>query len=105
MSEREIEYRKPATDWQTLAYWEGCGRGELVLQRCGDCGAVQRPATRRYGTAVRHSWLVGWLVLLGWLVEGSASVTLRYARPIIEITHPAFGEVLEDTAVSISARW
>ena len=41
MSEREIEYRKPATDWQTLAYWEGCGRGELVLQRCGDCGAVQ----------------------------------------------------------------
>jgi len=41
MSEREIQYRKPATDWQTLAYWEGCGRGELVLQRCGDCGAVQ----------------------------------------------------------------
>ena len=41
MSEREIEYRKPATDWQTLAYWEGCGRGERVLQRCGDCGAVQ----------------------------------------------------------------
>ena len=41
MSQREIEYRAPASDWQTLAYWEGCGRGELVLQRCGDCGAVQ----------------------------------------------------------------
>ena len=41
MSQGEIEYRKPATDWQTLAYWEGCGRSELVLQRCGDCGAVQ----------------------------------------------------------------
>ena len=37
----EIEYRKPATDWQTRAWWEGCGRGELVLQRCRDCGTVQ----------------------------------------------------------------
>ena len=41
MSQKEIEYRAPATDWQTLAYWEGCGRGEIVLQRCTDCGIVQ----------------------------------------------------------------
>ena len=41
MSQKEIEYRTPATDWQTLAYWEGCGRGEIVLQRCTDCGVVQ----------------------------------------------------------------
>jgi uncharacterized OB-fold protein len=41
MSAKEIQYKTPATDWQTLAYWEGCGRGELVLQRCGDCGVVQ----------------------------------------------------------------
>jgi uncharacterized OB-fold protein len=38
---KPIEYRKPATDWQTRGYWEGCGRGELVLQRCRDCGTVQ----------------------------------------------------------------
>jgi len=37
----EITYKTPATDWQTLAYWEGCGRGELVLQRCPSCGLVQ----------------------------------------------------------------
>ena len=41
MSEREIEYKTPAVDWQTLAYWEGCGRAEIVLQRCSDCAAVQ----------------------------------------------------------------
>ncbi|MDE0885068.1 MAG: Zn-ribbon domain-containing OB-fold protein [Myxococcota bacterium] len=41
MSPKEIEYRTPSTNWQTLAFWEGCGRGELVLQRCQDCGIVQ----------------------------------------------------------------
>ena len=38
---KEIEYATPATDWQTRAFWEGCGREELVLQRCQDCGIVQ----------------------------------------------------------------
>lgn len=37
----EIEYSAPATDWETRAFWEGCGRHELVLQRCRDCSAVQ----------------------------------------------------------------
>ena len=37
----EIEHPKPFADWETRAYWEGCGRGEIVLQRCGDCGSVQ----------------------------------------------------------------
>ena len=37
----EIEYRTPAYDWETRAFWEGCGRHELVLQRCASCRAVQ----------------------------------------------------------------
>ena len=37
----EIEYRDPAVDWETRAYWEGCARHELVLQRCRSCGLVQ----------------------------------------------------------------
>lgn len=37
----EIQYRAPAVDWETRAFWEGCGRHELVLQRCRDCGQVQ----------------------------------------------------------------
>jgi len=35
------EYAAPAIDWESRAYWEGAGRGELVLQRCRDCGVVQ----------------------------------------------------------------
>jgi uncharacterized OB-fold protein len=38
---KEIQYAAPAIDWETRAYWEGAGRGELVLQRCRDCGVVQ----------------------------------------------------------------
>jgi len=37
----EFEHPKPAASWETRAYWEGCGRGELVLQRCRDCHSVQ----------------------------------------------------------------
>ena len=37
----EIQHPKPGVDWETRAYWEGCRRHELVLQRCGDCGVVQ----------------------------------------------------------------
>ena len=38
---KEIEYNAPAMDWETRTYWEGCGRHELVLQRCRDCKTVQ----------------------------------------------------------------
>ena len=38
---KEIEYKAQPYDWETRAYWEGCGRHELVLQRCRDCGLVQ----------------------------------------------------------------
>jgi len=40
-AETTIQYAAPAIDWETRGYWEGAGRGELVLQRCGDCGVVQ----------------------------------------------------------------
>ena len=38
---QEIEYRTPACDRETRAFWEGCGRGEIVLQRCRECSVVQ----------------------------------------------------------------
>lgn len=38
---REIRHPAPVADWETRAYWEGAARGELVLQRCRACGAVQ----------------------------------------------------------------
>jgi uncharacterized OB-fold protein len=36
-----FQHPKPAASWETRAYWEGCGRHELVLQRCRACSTVQ----------------------------------------------------------------
>jgi hypothetical protein len=41
MAKQDIEYKEPYPSWETRAYWEGSGRGELVLQRCRDCQGVQ----------------------------------------------------------------
>jgi hypothetical protein len=38
---QDPHYDRPSVDWETRAYWEGAGRGELVLQRCRDCHVVQ----------------------------------------------------------------
>ncbi len=38
---KELQHPVPAASWETRAWWEGCGRGELVLQRCGACGKIQ----------------------------------------------------------------
>ncbi len=37
----EIAHPAPSASWETRGYWEGAGRGELVLQRCRDCGQYQ----------------------------------------------------------------
>ena len=31
----------PYASWETRGWWEGAGRGEIVLQRCTSCGLVQ----------------------------------------------------------------
>ena len=38
---QDPRYSRPHFDWESRAYWEGAGRGELVLQRCRDCHVVQ----------------------------------------------------------------
>jgi uncharacterized OB-fold protein len=37
----EIQHPSVAASWETRGYWEGADRGELVLQRCGECHTVQ----------------------------------------------------------------
>lgn len=37
----EIEHPLPYASWETRGYWEGAGRGEIVLQRCPSCDIVQ----------------------------------------------------------------
>ena len=37
----EIKYPTPGIDWESRAFWEGCRRHELILQRCAACAVVQ----------------------------------------------------------------
>ena len=36
-----LKHPEPGVDWETRAFLEGCGRHELILQRCRSCGVVQ----------------------------------------------------------------
>jgi uncharacterized protein len=37
----DLAHPLPHASWETRGWWEGCGRAELVLQRCTTCGLVQ----------------------------------------------------------------
>lgn len=37
----DLTHPLPYASWESRGWWEGCGRGELVLQRCTSCGLVQ----------------------------------------------------------------
>jgi uncharacterized OB-fold protein len=37
----DMTHPAPYASWETRGWWEGAGRGELVLQRCMSCGIVQ----------------------------------------------------------------
>ena len=37
----EFQHPLPYASWETRGWWEGAGRGEIVLQRCTSCGLVQ----------------------------------------------------------------
>lgn len=37
----DLQHPLVYASWETRGYWEGAGRGELVLQRCDACGTVQ----------------------------------------------------------------
>ena len=36
-----IKHPLPYASWESRGFWEGAGRGELVLQRCRKCSLVQ----------------------------------------------------------------
>lgn len=37
----EIQHPLPYASWETRGWWEGAGRGEVVIQSCRDCGTTQ----------------------------------------------------------------
>jgi uncharacterized OB-fold protein len=37
----DMTHPLPYASWESRGWWEGAGRGEIVLQRCTACGIVQ----------------------------------------------------------------
>ena len=33
----------PVANFETQEFWDGCARGQLLLQKCGGCGAYRHP--------------------------------------------------------------
>ena len=68
----------PDPDERSAPYWEALGRGELVLQRCSVCDALNHPATAT--CRVCDSGQLGWTPVLpsgrlfSWTVEGRAII-------------------------------
>jgi uncharacterized OB-fold protein len=72
VSAAEAGFPIPVPDADTQPFWDGCARGELVIQRCGRCGkwlwqprpicsSCQAPDpvwTRVSGDGVVASWMV-----------------------------------------------
>jgi uncharacterized OB-fold protein len=52
------KYKRPHVDWESRAYWEGAGRGELVLQRCRACGVVQHRPRGLCGLATVYTFSI-----------------------------------------------
>jgi uncharacterized OB-fold protein len=43
MTEREPQFLLPAPDDDSTPFWEGCARGELLVQVCDACGRRRMP--------------------------------------------------------------
>jgi uncharacterized OB-fold protein len=70
-------------DIEAKPFWEGCARGELLLQRCLDCGAVRHPPSPicRDCLSSRQEW-----------VPASGNATLYTFVVVHHAFHAAFDE-------------
>jgi len=49
----------PAANFETQPFWDGCARGQLLLQKCGGCGAYRHPPAPMCPECLstRHEWV------------------------------------------------
>ncbi len=49
----------PAVTPDTQPFWDGCARGELLLQRCSDCATLRHPPSPicPHCRSVRSEWI------------------------------------------------
>jgi len=87
-----IEKPRPQPNELSAAYWDGAARGELVLQKCGECGTVRHYPRLLCAVcqsrAVDHVTASGRGKVHSWTVAHHAF-------------HPAFREELPYTLVTI----
>ena len=49
----------PIANFDTQPFWDGCARGELLLQRCSACGSVRHPPSPICANCLsdKHAWV------------------------------------------------
>jgi len=49
----------PIANFDTQPFWDGCARGELLLQRCGECQAYRHPPSPICPRCLseKHEWV------------------------------------------------
>lgn len=47
---------KPAMNADTEFFWDGCARGELLIQRCASCGELRHPPRPACGVCGSFDW-------------------------------------------------
>jgi uncharacterized OB-fold protein len=49
----------PVANFQTQPFWDGCARGQLLLQKCGGCGAYRHPPAPICPACLspKHEWV------------------------------------------------
>lgn len=50
------ERPRPAISDDTQFFWDGCARGELLIQRCASCGALRHPPRPACGACGSLEW-------------------------------------------------
>lgn len=81
---KRTKYEKPLPEIRdhTKAFWEGCKRHELLIQRCGDCGTFRHPP--RLICHECSSWNTEWVKITGRGIVYSYIVVRNHRNPAFE---------------------
>jgi uncharacterized OB-fold protein len=98
MSENQVPPPLPVIDPGSQFFWDGAGRGELLIQRCASCGSYQHPPRpvcrvclstdvvpeRVSGRATLYTWTVAEQVFHPWFAD-----KIPYAYAVVELEEQA----------------
>ncbi|MCU1449865.1 MAG: hypothetical protein JWP02_2035 [Acidimicrobiales bacterium] len=86
----------PTPSPMSAPYWDACGRGELVFQRCDDCGTIALRPTTLCGTCLGAS--------LSWVP--SSGLGRLYSWTVVwRPQHPSFNVPYAPAIVALDEGW